>query len=246
MSYHLGLSNVDIPPGKDVTQIGYKHFSEPSAFSWGKCLLHDDTDKRHKEDVEKAEKKAREEVRAENPHLTDADLEIRMSDAAKTPTAGNREAARYAPRFDVLPEPHPIGHIVAQAQVDAQQMHAAMMNNNIAHNMAMQQRRQMQQVQRAAAADWPRPRGIPRPPNLDVNQFLPLQQPDPYDANLFRQHRPFDPAGRHPQFAYPAPIAMGAAFPAFGDVPQPDRVPEGGRFGADARRNDRHRGGRWW
>lgn len=194
--------------------------------------------------MEKAEKKAREKVRAENPHLTDADLEIKMSEAAKTPTVGNRRAdihvPLHVPHFG-LPERHPMGYNLPQAQVDAQQMHAAMMNNNIAHNMVREQRRQLQQLQRAAAADWPR-RGIPRPPNLDVNQFLPLQPPDPYDANLIRQHRPFDPAVRHPQLNYPAPIAMGAAFPAFGDIPPPNRVHERGRFGADPRRQDRHRG----
>lgn len=186
--------------------------------------------------MEKAEKKAREKVRAENPHLTDADLEIKMSDAAKSPKTGNRRAEMYGPQY-VIPGRPPIG------QVDAQQMHAAMMNNRIA--MQQMQREQIQNLNRAAAAaDWPRHRGQ-RPPVLGGNAYPQLQALDPFAAGVYPhgQHRQFDPAARHPQLNFPAPIAMGAVpFPASATQQQQDRVNERGRYIPEPRRRELDRG----
>ena len=163
-----------------------------------------------------------------------------MSDAAKSPKAANRMRGvdLYAQQLGLQGRP-PLAYGLPQAQVDAQQMHAAMMNNNI----AMQQMAQMRNLQRAAAAaDWPR-HGVPHAPALHMNQYIQLHQPDPFAVGgLFpqAQHGPFDPAARRPQLNFPAPLAMGAVpFPAFGDQQQPNRGNERGRFGGEPRRRDR-------
>ncbi|SLM40238.1 hypothetical protein LPUS_10983 [Lasallia pustulata] len=226
--------------GKDVTAVGYKHFSEPSAVSRGKCLLHDDTEKRHKEDVERAEKKAREKVRAENPHLTDTDLEIKMSDAAKSPAAANRMHG-----VNLYAQQHgrpPMAYGLPQAEAEAHVMHAAMVNNL----QQVQQMHQLRNFHRAAAVmNWPR-LGVHNPPGLDMNQYHQLQQPDPFVAGPFpqAQQAPFDPAARHLPMNVPPPVAMGAApFPAYGDQQQQNRLNQRDRFGAANRRHDLDRAG---
>lgn len=47
----------------------------------GNCPLFDNTAERHDDEVKKAEAAALEKVRAENPHLNEAELKVRVSDA---------------------------------------------------------------------------------------------------------------------------------------------------------------------
>lgn len=170
-----------------------------------------------------------------------------MSDAAKSPAAGNRMHGvnLYAQQLAMHARP-PMAYGIHQAQLDAQQMHVAMMNNNLALQQ-MQQAQQAQQVRNlqrvAAAADWPR-HEVPQPPAVDMDPYLQLQQPDPFAGGIYPQgqHAPFDPMIRRPQLNFPPPIPRaGVPFPAFGDQPQQNRVNERGRFAAEPRRRDRDR-----
>ncbi|KAF8456910.1 hypothetical protein BGX38DRAFT_885237 [Terfezia claveryi] len=70
---------------------GYDHFNDPSrgGSKTNKCPLFDNTDERHDEEVEKAAKKVMEQLKEENPHVTDEDLEIKLSEAVKNKKATN-------------------------------------------------------------------------------------------------------------------------------------------------------------
>lgn len=74
---------------------GYDHFNDPSrgGSKTNKCPLFDNTDERHDEEVEKAAKKVMEQLKEENPHVTDEDLEIKLSEAVK-----NKKATTPWPR----------------------------------------------------------------------------------------------------------------------------------------------------
>ncbi|KAK4999826.1 hypothetical protein LTR66_001210 [Elasticomyces elasticus] len=62
--------------GKDV--LNYEHFDRP-----GGCPLQDNVEKRHMDEVAKAEKEALAKVRAENPDITEEDLKIKVSEQVK-------------------------------------------------------------------------------------------------------------------------------------------------------------------
>ena len=68
--------------------VGYEHFSQGGMQDSKKCPLYDDLEERHKKDVEKAEKEAREAVQKEFPEVASEDLEIRMADAVKNRPVG--------------------------------------------------------------------------------------------------------------------------------------------------------------
>ena len=75
--------------GKDISREGYSHFNN----SRTGCTQSDNTQQRVKQRIEKAEREAKEKIRAEHPDITDADLEIRFSaavnkDAKPTQTQG--------------------------------------------------------------------------------------------------------------------------------------------------------------
>ena len=63
---------------------GYEHFGQGGTKSSKKCPLHDiDPEERHRKDVEKAEKEAREGVQKEFPQVAAEDLEIVMAEVTK-------------------------------------------------------------------------------------------------------------------------------------------------------------------
>ena len=127
-----------------------------------------------------------------------------------------------------------------QAQAEAQQVHAAIMNNNAAMHQ-MQQVQQRQQARMMAA--WGL-QGIGPAPGYDINQYLQIQPPDPH-ADPFQQHvqyGPYDPRVRPPRMTFPAPMPTGAhQYPAYGDQQQHNRLNERNRFLAELRRHDRDR-----
>jgi len=109
MTCNCGNTQCYVCGGKTVD---YKHFNQNPLHSNApkdpnKCPLYDDLETRHREDVEKAEKEAREAVQKEFPNIAAEDLEIKMAEAvrnepAKTdrapmPAMGqNEERARMA------------------------------------------------------------------------------------------------------------------------------------------------------
>ena len=69
---------------KDITKDGYTHFNESARGGRpGQCPLFDNTEQRHDEDVKKAEQKALEKVRAENPGFSEDELKVKVSDAVE-------------------------------------------------------------------------------------------------------------------------------------------------------------------
>lgn len=68
---------------KDIKD--YRHFGNGN----GKCPLHDNTDKRHREEVEKAEKAALEKLRIEHPELDEDDLKVKVSEAVQQAEQAN-------------------------------------------------------------------------------------------------------------------------------------------------------------
>lgn len=69
---------------KDITKDGYAHFNESARGGRpGQCPLFDNTEQRHDEDVKKAEQKALEKVRAENPGVSEEELKVKVSDAVE-------------------------------------------------------------------------------------------------------------------------------------------------------------------
>lgn len=85
---------------KDITRDGYNHFGP------GKCAQYDQgaggSRARENARVEQAEKTAKAKIRQENPNITDADLEIRFSDAVKQHQAKLGRHARPADRIDYM------------------------------------------------------------------------------------------------------------------------------------------------
>lgn len=69
---------------------GYDHFNDTSrgGSKTNKCPLFDNTEDRHDEDVEKAAKLVMQRLKNENPHITDEDLEIKLSEAVKKKKVG--------------------------------------------------------------------------------------------------------------------------------------------------------------
>ena len=144
--------------------------------------------------------------------------------------------------------PMPYGLPQAQAEAEAQQVHAAIMNNNAAMHQ-MQQAQQRQQARMMAA--WGL-QGIGPAPGYDINQYLQFQPLDPH-ADPFQQHvqyGPYDPRIRPPRMNFPAPMPTGAhQYPAYGDQQHPahgdqqqnDPLNERNRFLAELRRQDRDR-----
>ena len=79
---------------KDITKDGYAHFNESARGGRpGQCPLFDNTEQRHDEDVKKAEQKALEKVRAENPGFSEEELKVKVSDAVEK---NERERIRQA------------------------------------------------------------------------------------------------------------------------------------------------------
>ncbi|GAB7338833.1 hypothetical protein MBLNU457_5526t1 [Dothideomycetes sp. NU457] len=80
--------------------VDYEHFDQNPhshrAKDSTKCPLYDDLEKRHREEVEKAEKEAREAVQKEFPDIAAEDLEIKMSEAVRN--RPHREPMPGAPR----------------------------------------------------------------------------------------------------------------------------------------------------
>ncbi|KAF8461391.1 hypothetical protein BDZ91DRAFT_798120 [Kalaharituber pfeilii] len=74
---------------------GYAHFNDPSrgGKATNKCPLFDNTEKRHEDEVNRAAQAAMEKIRAENPYITDEDLEIKLSEAVKENSAAAPEGA---------------------------------------------------------------------------------------------------------------------------------------------------------
>lgn len=69
--------------GEDLTQSGYNHFAGEGGLQnilGGKCPLYDDSAKRNDQNAKAAEEKAKKKIRAENPNLSEADLEIKFKD----------------------------------------------------------------------------------------------------------------------------------------------------------------------
>ena len=95
---------------KDITKDGYNHFGP------GKCAQYDSGYQqgamtRENIRVQEAEKAAKAKVRADNPDISDADLEIKFSDAIKKREArlgvgrpGNHLAERIAALEGIIPE----------------------------------------------------------------------------------------------------------------------------------------------
>lgn len=61
----------------------YYHFDDGSNSSPSKCRLHDNTERFHAEEVQRAEKEALAKARAENPALTEEDLRVKVSESVK-------------------------------------------------------------------------------------------------------------------------------------------------------------------
>lgn len=91
--------------------VGYEHFDQSPANPGvpkdpNKCPLYDDLEKRHKEEVEKAEQEARETVLQEFPDIAAEDLEIKMAEAVRNKPSGSDRAPRHrAPRDRIRPLP---------------------------------------------------------------------------------------------------------------------------------------------
>ena len=78
--------------GKDITLEGYHHFdSNVNPVGGGpstrqkKCPVYDDTHMRQAADIKKAEQEALEALKKENPDLDEDDLEIKFSEATRSP-----------------------------------------------------------------------------------------------------------------------------------------------------------------
>lgn len=79
---------------KDITKDGYSHFNESARGGRpGQCPLFDNTEQRHDEEVRKAEQKALDKVRAENPGFSEEELKVKVSDAVQK---NERERIRQA------------------------------------------------------------------------------------------------------------------------------------------------------
>jgi len=121
---------------KDITKDGYAHFNESARGGRpGQCPLFDNTEQRHDEDVKKAEQKALEKVRAENPGFSEEELKVKVSDAVEknererirqaTAEHGHYLPPRLPPRIPELagraapyPVP-PVPPVPARADLDA-------------------------------------------------------------------------------------------------------------------------------
>lgn len=76
---------------KKVTD--YQHFGEAGT---GKCPLHENVEDRHEQEVKKAADEAMIKVRADNPHLSNADLMIKVSDRVKQAEDARKGQAAFA------------------------------------------------------------------------------------------------------------------------------------------------------
>ena len=97
---------------------GYDHFNDPSrgGSKSNRCPLFDDTDKRHEGEVEKAAKEAIAKLTEENPHLTEEDLEIKLSETVKRKRSdqagGVRHPIEHQPARLNPPGLPPIQHLI--------------------------------------------------------------------------------------------------------------------------------------
>ncbi|KAL8732490.1 MAG: hypothetical protein Q9166_002704 [cf. Caloplaca sp. 2 TL-2023] len=76
--------------GKEITNDGYSHFRDgPTSINIpglkGKCPTYDDAYSRNQQNMDKAEKEAREKIRKENPDISEEDLKIKMDAKVSSP-----------------------------------------------------------------------------------------------------------------------------------------------------------------
>ena len=89
---------------KDITKNGYTHFNESARGGRpGQCPLFDNTEQRHDDDVKRAEQKALEKVRAENPEFSEEELKIKVSHAVGKTEKDRIHQAGVARGFYPLP-----------------------------------------------------------------------------------------------------------------------------------------------
>ncbi len=80
----------------------YNHFNDPGrGGKVGNCPLFESVEKRHEEEVKKAEKEALDKVLADHPEYSEADLKIKMSENVKKDDE-RRKAMDPRVRLDAL------------------------------------------------------------------------------------------------------------------------------------------------
>ena len=141
--------------GKDISSDGYNHFMR------GPCPQVDDHVGRDQQRIEKAGQTAKEKVRAENPDLSEEDLQIKFSDAVR-----ERNQAR-----DPFP-PYNYQQILAQQQAAQQQAMLLARQQVVIRNRAL---RVAHEAVPPAPAEMNLPyrRGAPNGPLLDGNERAP-------------------------------------------------------------------------
>ncbi|KAH7095873.1 hypothetical protein FB567DRAFT_431044 [Paraphoma chrysanthemicola] len=144
--------------------VNYDHFGEAAT---GKCPLHENVEDRHEQEVKKAADEAMAKVRADNPHLSDADLMIKVSDKVK-----QVEDARKG-----------------RAQVQAQAFPYHMVNDQLRHRappVMPQPPRRIAQVMPPPAQYVPGPPFAPAPFPVHVQPQQPFHavQPPPYANHM--------------------------------------------------------------
>lgn len=73
---------------------GYEHFNDPNrGGKSGNCPLFDNHEARHEEEARAAARAVKEQIRTENPDITDKDLEIQLSEAVKKQEEDRRRRA---------------------------------------------------------------------------------------------------------------------------------------------------------
>jgi TRIAD3 protein (E3 ubiquitin-protein ligase RNF216) len=163
----------------------YEHFGEVAR---GRCPLHENVEDRHEQEVKKAADEAMAKVRAENPHLSDADLMVKVSDKVKQAEDVRR----------------------GQAQAQAQAFPYHMVNQQLQQRVPPPAMQLQQPPRRAGPAYPPAPQYVHQP-----HAFLPAphifhhhhMQPVPYQQNppLPHPYVQFAPYPYNPYYYYYGP-----------------------------------------
>ncbi|KAF3912342.1 hypothetical protein AA313_de0206384 [Arthrobotrys entomopaga] len=92
----------------------YKHFNDPNrGGKVGNCLLFDNTEERHQNEVQAAEQAAIAKIRAENPEITEEEMRVQLSQVVldgerRKIEDGNRRLGIGGPAGLLVPPPRPI------------------------------------------------------------------------------------------------------------------------------------------